>query len=367
MFPTGTEKCFAKSHPFRTGEKAAMLYYWKRTLGGILLLMLPARTTLSSAEGDPVRFGTWVVAWDTASPTDPAWECFDEVNPFAYALSPAFRPVETEPGFMEKAAELRRPGLVFAPVIVNDVVAAGEMKELKSADALAELLSDGVWENHIEELVALARPFDGLEVDYERIPVSLRARYVEFIEKLGIRLHSEGKKLFIDLEPVFVRESGAQRLVERLARSVDGIKIMAYYEKTGVAVRPAAGNSLSWVVDTARRALERIPSEKLVIALSLAATDWTAQGIAWRARRVHFGKVEGLLSLREGELERDEESSMSFFRYRRDGETHEVWFEDAESLRRKVEALRKAGVRNVAFWYWGSRTPDLNSVGLCQN
>ena len=315
-----------------------------------------------AASGDSKNgYSAWVVPWDTVDAA--ADGCFEELNPFAFALSSAPALTLASPELLSDTARVRRKGVLLVPVVVNDMIVDGKATELKSERALTVLLTDPARAaRHVEELAAAAREFDGLEIDYERIPPGLWSAYGDFIASLGAALRKNGKRLYIDVEPKLLRNKDWAKI----ASAVDRIKVMAYYERGGAAARPAAGNSTEWVVATARQALKLVPPEKLVVALSLAGTDWAADSpSSWTAKRLNYGQVQDLLSKSRPVVARDAFSAPSF-RAVRDGKEHAVWFEDEKSLAEKISGLHGIGVKNIAFWYWGRKHPDAAALDLCR-
>jgi len=310
---------------------------------------------------------TWLVPWDKAE--FGADECFDQVRPFALALSTAGSVVAAYPEVLDAARERRRLGGRFVPVVVNDVIADGQTQVLKSPDALTTLLGEpGARDSHVAQLLEAARDFDGLEIDYERVPDALWPGYVDFIERLSLGLHRRGKKLYVDLEPrVFYDRDWPARFGRRITALVDGVDLMAYYEKGEQAASPGPATSLPWVLETARRALAVVPKEKLVTVLSLAGTDWTEvlPGALWRGERLTYGRTMKLMLESRGEMGWDASASCPFFKAVREGRPHEVWFENERSISRKVSALRGIGAANIGLWYWGRRHPDFKELGLC--
>lgn len=327
------------------------------------LLLAAALSTGAGAAGH----GTWLVPWDPADAR--SLRCFDEINPFALAFSSAPALTAVQPGLLARARALRRAGVLVLPVAVNDVHHPRE-PELKSRELLVKLLLDPRdAERHRAELLAAAKGFDGIEIDYERVPPGLWARYADFLDALGRALRARGQRLHVDLEPgPFYDARWARAHGARIAAAADRVKLMAYYERGPAALRPGPGSSLAWIEETARRALAVIPPEKLSVALSLAATEWTAAVPGpvspWRARRVHYGRALRLRAEQGSQprwSERWEASYVELPGPRR----RELWYETEGSLRRTIGALRALGVRRVDLWYWGALHPDPGALGLC--
>lgn len=311
---------------------------------------------------------TWLVPWDTAEPGEET--CFDEVRPFALALSTTPAVVTVYPSFLRAARERQRRGARLIPVVVNDIVVDGKPQALKSPEALSALLGNRRARGaHVAELLAVAKDFDGLEIDYERVPAGLWPRYAEFLDRLAGGLHENGKRLYVDLEPSVVRDADwTARYGARIARAADGIDLMAYYQSGAQAVVPGSATPLPWIVDTARQALRFVPAAKLMTVLSMAGTDWTEAlpGLWWSAQRLNYGRTMKLMLETRGELDWDDASSSPYFSAVMEGRRHEIWFENEHSLEAKIAALRGIGARNIGLWYWGRRHPDFKELGLCR-
>ncbi len=336
------------------------------------LAIVGARAARAQAPADADAMSAWIVPWDMQADTQ-ALACFGEIRPFALGLSSAPALDRAYPKLLGTASGLRRKGIRVVPAVVNDVFAGGRLQTLKSDRAVAELLSDPrAMAAHIADLAALARDYDGVEIDYERIPPPAWPLFVDFIARLAVDLHRGGKSLSIDVEsgPLY-RGDLARRYWPVLARAVDGINLMDYYEHTGLAWRPGAGSSLAWTVETARRALEFVPSEKLAVAVSLAGTDWApvlaGPAPGWRGARLNYGQVMKLLDESQAAVEWDDASATPHFHALRDGVGHEVWFENERSVGEKIRALRRIGIKRYAVWYWGRRHPDPRASGLCRD
>jgi spore germination protein YaaH len=109
-----------------------------------------------------------------------------------------------------------------------------------------------------------------------------------------------------------------------------------------------------WVSEVARFAASQIPPEKLSIALTMNGCDW---GVPGQGKSMNYDKVMNLLAKYHAVVERDRDTATPFFRYTAKGVEHEVWFEDAVSLKEKARTLQGIGIHHVALWYLGSGDP----------
>lgn len=335
---------------------------------GILIAVLSA-----PAYAESPWASAWVVGWDRPARLE-ALGCLREANPFSLAFDAGGKVILMEPALLGDALRLKRRGIAVIPTVVNDVLREdGSTRELKSAAVLERVLgTPAAASRHARRLAALAAAggWDGIELDYERVPDRLWPAYAAMAAELGTELRAAGRTLAVALEPgeLWSEAPAASARWSALIAAADTVKLMAYYENGSRVDAPGPTNSVAWVEATVRRALAVVPPHKLVAAVSAAGTDWMQSGWlrrGWQGERLHYRSVRTLLQATGARPERDERSGMPFFRYERDGRRHEVWFEDERSLADKYAALRRLGVRGVALWYWGELHPDPAASGLC--
>ena len=116
---------------------------------------------------------------------------FDYASLFAYELDPGGRPVPA-PGFEKLAARFleaaRNEGLQAWATVVNDVRHADGSVRLKSAETVHTIVSDpGRRADHARALAERIERdgFEGLHLDYERVPERDAEAYRAFVSRLG--------------------------------------------------------------------------------------------------------------------------------------------------------------------------------------
>jgi spore germination protein YaaH len=279
----------------------------------------------------------------------------EEVSVFAVQfdgsgrLAPANDWVAEAPGGIPRSA--RRTVLTA----VNDVVDGGSSRIKDPEAAHAVLATPEARRRHVEELMRLSAWADGVEVDYEKMFYKDRENFTAFIRELAAALHRAGKTLSVVAEPktTDVWKDGCGAIDwTAVGSAADAVKVMAYFEHhEGGDPGPLA--SEEWVARVARFALTQVPPEKLWIVLTVAGIDWP-QGA--RGKQVEFSRIREL----PGRAQRDKASGTMRLKYKdADGRGHEVWFEDAGSIERKIKRLSKEGVSRVALWRLGVGDPDI--------
>lgn len=316
----------------------------------------PASPTLSS----------WVVYWDLPGSFQQASasiHALKNISLFCYHFDRNGRLVPASPALMTllpKLKALAPPGaLGIWLTVTNDVEKSPRATRLKDPAMIHALLSHTARRSaHIAELTALAGPVDGIEIDYENLQARDREAFSTFLTELAGALHRRSRKLAVVVQAKTDDRAGdgARAIDWRAAATVaDGVKVMAYhFHHASGSPGPIAPPA--WVDRLARFALERIPREKLAIVFTLSGFDWPPYQ---PGRSVDSIAALRLAKARQVPQERDLESDSPHFSYKDDaGLRHEVWFEDAESLRRKIETAASLGITELAFWRLGSGDPS---------
>lgn len=100
-------------------------------------------------------------------------------------------------------------------------------------------------------------------------------------------------------------------------------------------------------------ALSRIPSEKILMGIPNYGYDWTLPYVSGESRARSISNVEAVdIARRYGaKIEFDNYSQSPHFNYMaEDGREHEVWFEDAESIRQKLLLINEYQLMGAGYW-----------------
>lgn len=100
-------------------------------------------------------------------------------------------------------------------------------------------------------------------------------------------------------------------------------------------------------------AVTEIPPEKIFMGIPNYGYNWTLPYVAGESRAQSLGNVEAAeLAQRMGaEILFDEQSQAPYFYYQDElGRQHVVWFEDARSIRAKLELVKEYGFYGIGVW-----------------
>jgi len=200
----------------------------------------------------------------------------------------------------------------------------------------------------INDLLVAARPYDGLQIDFENVPARDGEAFLSFLRELRAGL---GNKIFsIALSGRTRATSGDVYDYARIRPIVDRVFVMAYDEHWSTS-EPGPIASMGWSQRVASYALETIGPEKLIMGLPFYGRSWG--DITPNTAYVYSGIERIIREQNITEIER--ENGIPNFRY----ETTlsmTVYFEDAYSLSTRLDMYKRLGVKAVGFWRIGQET-----------
>lgn len=224
----------------------------------------------------------------------------------------------------------------------------------------ATILGDpGRRETHADSIaqLAIANAFDGIDIDYEKVPASSRADFTAFVQTLAAKLHAAGKTLSVTVYAKTAETTrngpGSQDWLA-IGRSADTVKIMAYdyhWSTSGAgAVTP-----LEWLDSVASYAQANIPSAKIIMGLPWYGYDW----VGTTGTSVSY-EVASTIARNNGATVARDASGEATFSYA----DHTVFFQDAAAYRQKVELLKRkhAAIGGFAHWAAGQEDPEVWDV-----
>lgn len=212
-------------------------------------------------------------------------------------------------------------------------------------------------ERLMEELLdeMQGRGFSGVDVDFEYILAEDRDLFTNFVAELRSRLNAEGYRVSVALAPKTSADQPGLLYEGKdyrgLGEAADEVLLMTYEwgYKYGPPMAVAPLNKVRQVVEYA---LTEIPAEKILLGVPNYGYDWILPFVQGESQAVTIGHVEAvqIAIANDVAIQYDETAQSPFFRYERDGVTHEVWFEDVRSMERKYDLIREYGLRGMGVW-----------------
>jgi hypothetical protein len=204
----------------------------------------------------------------------------------------------------------------------------------------------------ISELADAARPYDGLQIDFENVPKLDGEYFAGFLEELRRAL---GDKIFtIAISAQYRKLAAADPYdYERIAPLMDRVLVMAYDEHWSTSA-PGPVASMDWCKSVAAYSLNVIGPEKLIMGIPFYGRAWIDPNPAGAKIFTTTEKI-----IRENRItETRRENGIPMFTYEVPVQVT-LYYEDDYSLTTRMEMYRDMGVRAIGFWRIGQESSTI--------
>lgn len=220
-----------------------------------------------------------------------------------------------------------------------------DMYEILSSTSTRATLIDGL----IAEVQAYG--IDGINVDLEQISMDCGEHYIQFIRELSIPCRENGIVLSVDN---YV-PTGYTDHYDREEQGVvaDYVVIMGYDEH--YAGSPEAGSvaSIDFVEEGIERTVAQVPANKVINAVPFYTRIWETTSDSISSQAVGMDMAEEYVANHNIAVEWDEATCQNYGEYTSGDTLYQVWLEDEESIRVKLNIMEKYGIGGVASWRLG--------------
>jgi spore germination protein YaaH len=204
--------------------------------------------------------------------------------------------------------------------------------------------------------------FDGVNIDFEDVHYEDRELLSSFYRELGRELSRTG---FYYSVATPARNSDAPTNpfsapfnYAVLGEAVDELVIMLYNEHGWPGSGPGPVVSIGWMESVIKYALTKMPGRKITAAVSVFGFDFNLK--TGRNTYVTYDMAMNLAKKYNKSVIFDQKTQTPMFAYTDEsGNNHEVWFENAASIRAKLQLAHRLGIRGIALWRLGMEDPDI--------
>lgn len=199
------------------------------------------------------------------------------------------------------------------------------------------------------------RKFEGLDLDFEYVERDDREGYAEFVRKVTAIMNQFGYEVTVALapktsadQPGLLYEGIDYRL---LGEAANGVMLMTY-EWGYTQGPPMAVAPINMVRRVVNYAVSEIPKDKISLGIPNYGYDWPLpfeRGVT-RARTISNLEAVRMAIDFGVEIRFDTTAMSPYFRYWQYGVQHEVWFEDARSIKAKFDLIKEYGLAGAGYW-----------------
>ena len=249
---------------------------------------------------------------------------------------------------------------------------------LFDSSSLSILLSNYFYrQNAINNLLflILEAGADGIDIDFENVPVSQKENLVLFMEELSTTFHLYMEDPIITMAVPAIDWSNAWD-IEGLYDIVDGLFIMGYNyfysgSQSAGPISPLGGYfyDLSYTIDDYINKTNG-QTEKLILGLPYYGYDWPVVNSSMNSNTLNFGVPKTFAQYKTTYTDYDchldnlsTASWIPYFNYQTSS-WNQYWFDDAETLSRKYDFAKSNNLLGIGIWALGydDDYPDLWNV-----
>ncbi|EKN70916.1 glucosyl hydrolase family protein [Neobacillus bataviensis LMG 21833] len=202
--------------------------------------------------------------------------------------------------------------------------------------------------------------YDGINIDMENLNLTDRDSFSLLIKILSDELHHDGKIVTVSV-PANTGDSRANPWspwfdYEKLGLYSDGLMIMTYDEHNP-RTKPGSTASVDWTEATIHYALKHgVPPSKILLGIAGYGWDWdiTEGKAVYRS----YAQIMDQKKKYKAKSMWDSRSQTPHFSYvDKEQHSHQVWFENSDSLRFKLDLVEKFNLRGIGIWRLGLEDP----------
>lgn len=236
--------------------------------------------------------------------------------------------------------------------------------ETESADVdMYELLSrtSSRW-NLIRNLIATVQEYnlDGINIDFENISLDAGEPFIQFIRELSIPCRESGIVLSVDNYVPMDHTDHYDRAEQGVV--ADYVIIMGYDEHYAGSDEAGSVASINFVESGIANTVAEVPAEKVINGIPFYTRIWKSGPEGLSSEAVTMGMAQEFVE-NHGIAVRWDETTCQNYGEAQEGDTlYQVWLEDADSIRVKLNIMENYDIAGVAAWRLGHESANVWDV-----
>jgi spore germination protein YaaH len=243
------------------------------------------------------------------------------------------------------------------------------------------LTSDAARGRAIETLVSECRRhgYLGIQFDFENLHINDRDHFTRFYRETASALHDAGYQLSIAVVHRPGEYPGPTKYfkwlyknwragydLKALADAGDFISVMTYSQHTR-RTPPGPNAGIPWVNDNVAYFLKYVPASKLSLGIPVVSQHWTTEqdddlylvnARSW-SKSLKHREALALADRFGAEVRWLEDQGVPYTFFENGGLFEWIFLEDVRSFARKLEVVRKNGLRGFSVWVLGHEDPAI--------
>ena len=198
---------------------------------------------------------------------------------------------------------------------------------------------------------------DGINIDFEQVAQETGVHYVQFLREMSVACRRSDLVLSVDnYVPFHFNEHYRLDVQGEVA---DYVLIMGYDEHWHGSGDPGSVASIDYVTNGITKTVSEVPAEKVINALPLYTIVWTTDGAKVEDVYLTMNNMADFLKNQvpaDVEPLWDESTCQNYLEWQSSAGLKQVWLEDADSIRVKLNVMSANQIGGVAVWRLGYGT-----------
>lgn len=279
------------------------------------------------------------------------------VSPTWYELSNSNGSISSKYS-SEYYAKAKSLGYKIWPVITNGIDSSTYMP----SDTSAMITSEYNREQFIKNLIEIAKKdkLDGINIDFEAMKTEDKAVYTEFIREMAPLLRKEGIKLSVDVYFVnYIDRKG-------IGAATDYIVLMGYDQRGNWSETAGSIAEVSWVEKNVESLINdsAVPSSKIILGVPFFTRLWITKAGETKPTTKVYTMQNCVDFIKKYKLTPtfDQNAGQNYVEYTEGSLNYKLWIEDKDSVKRRIETIKKYNLVGFSAWRKGFETSDIWST-----
>lgn len=207
---------------------------------------------------------------------------------------------------------------------------------------------------------AVAYDLDGINIDFENISLDAGEPFVEFIRELSIPCREHGIVLSIDNYVPMGYNDHYNRKEQGIV--ADYVIVMGYDEHYKGSDTAGSVASIDFVENGISNTVAQVPANKVINAIPFYTRIWETKGTTVDSQAVGMEMAQQYIKDHNITTAWDETTCQNYGEYQSGDSHYQVWLEDEDSIRVKLNIMNKYGIGGVAEWKLGFEVDSIWDV-----
>lgn len=220
----------------------------------------------------------------------------------------------------------------------------------------------------IRNVIAAAQEYDldGINIDFEEISLDAGEPFIQFIRELSVPCRKYGIVLSVDNYVPMGHNDHYDRAEQGVV--ADYVIVMGYDEHYGGSKEAGSVASINYVENGIKNTVAEVPANKVINAIPFYTRLWETKGTSVSSQALGMEKAQEYVSNHSIAIRWDETTCQNYGEFQSGDSFCQIWLEDADSIRVKLNIMEKYEIGGVAAWRLGYETADIwNVIGDYMN